>query len=93
MKFEEGLMRDFIYVFKMVAYLIIIISLIVLIVGIKIYSSEKLAWNNGICSECGGNYVFVEPIGHENYTSYFYKCDRCGKGIDISKKFPDRSNN
>jgi len=87
MKFEEDLMRDSICVFKIVACLVIIISLIV---GTISYLSEKLAWNNGICSECGGNYVFVEPIGHEVYTSYYYECDTCGRGIDIIKKFPDR---
>jgi len=42
-------------------------------------------FNNGICTECGGNYVFVQAVGHQISTDYIYECDGCGRHIEIPK--------
>ena len=42
-------------------------------------------FNNGICTECGGHYVFVQAIGHYFGSDYMYECDQCGKHIEIPK--------
>ena len=42
-------------------------------------------FNNGICTKCGGNYVFVQAVGHQISTDYIYECDGCGGHIEIPK--------
>ena len=40
-------------------------------------------WNDGICTECGGDYEFFQAVGHGSSTSYIYKCDSCGKIVEF----------
>lgn len=39
-------------------------------------------WNNGVCS-CGGHYVYEQSVGHRYTSSHIYKCDKCGKIIEL----------
>lgn len=63
---------------------IIMASIIILFVIIAVICiiSDKPQHNNGICTECGGQYEFVQAVGHKFDTSYIYKCNECGKIIE-----------
>ena len=62
---------------------IIMASIIILFVIIAVICiiSDKPQHNNGIC-KCGGQYEFVQAVGHKFDTSYIYKCNECGKIIE-----------
>lgn len=67
---------------------LIIVACFVLIIGIAIgavkcsINQEEKEWNNGYC-ECGGHWKYVQAVGHQYHTSYIYKCDKCGKHIEL----------
>ena len=42
-------------------------------------------WNNGYCSECDGQWIYEQAVGHRYSTSYIYVCDKCGKRIEIGE--------
>lgn len=44
-------------------------------------------WNGGICTECGGNYEYVETIPHSSYIQYKYECNNCHYGISTETDF------
>ena len=46
---------------------------------------EEKEWNNGYC-ECGGHFEYEQAIGHQYSTSYIYKCDSCGKHIEVRQE-------
>ncbi len=58
-----------------------IISVIICAAKCSIAQDEK-KWNNGYC-ECGGHYVYEQAVGHQNFTSYIYECDSCGRHIEL----------
>lgn len=58
-----------------------IIAIILFAVKCSI-KSDVLAWNNGYC-ECGGHWVYEQAVGHAYRTSYVYKCDKCGKTLEV----------
>ena len=62
--------------------LILIGIIIVLFIIDSIHSTS--VYNDGICKNCGGHYVFQTAIGHNYTTSYIYKCDKCGNLIEVS---------
>ena len=39
------------------------------------------AWNNGICTECGGEYKFKNAYN----SSYFYACENCDHVIKLEE--------
>ena len=41
-------------------------------------------YNQGVCPQCGGAYVFKETVGHRYSTHYIYVCDQCGHLIETS---------
>lgn len=43
---------------------------------------DEKEWNNGYC-ECGGHFEYEQAVGHQYRTSYIYKCDSCGRRIEI----------
>ena len=43
---------------------------------------EEEEWNNGYC-ECGGHWQYEQAVGHQVRTSYIYKCDSCGRRIEV----------
>lgn len=42
---------------------------------------DRKAWNDGICTECGGNYEFDYMRTHSSYLEYRWTCDSCGHTI------------
>lgn len=75
-------MKDTVY------YIIQIILGIAFIVGVVFgivkcsREQEEKEWNNGYC-ECGGHWVYEQAVGHAYSTSYLYKCDKCGKTLEV----------
>ena len=47
------------------------------------HHKEVKIWNDGVCSECGGTYVYQQAVGHHCDTGYIYICDNCGKLIEV----------
>ena len=43
---------------------------------------DEKEWNNGYC-ECGGHFEYEQAVGHQYRTSYIYKCDSCGRRIEV----------
>ena len=69
---------------------IIFVIIILAIAAALAFGVDKLdaivadnKFNNGICTECGGNYVFVQAVGHQVSTDYIYECDGCSRHIEI----------
>ena len=65
---------------------IIIIGIVTFFIGITVFCIifYKPQHNDGIC-KCGGQYEFVQAVGHKFDTSYIYKCNKCGKIIEIDE--------
>lgn len=66
---------------------IIMASIVIFFVGITViciifYKPQHN--HDGIC-KCGGQYEFVQAVGHKFDTSYIYKCNKCGKIIEIDE--------
>lgn len=51
-------------------------------IGIKIHNS--ITFNDGKCVNCGGRYVYQQAVGHEYSTYYIYKCEQCGKMVEVN---------
>ena len=83
--------------FKDYSYLIIIIVLVIAVFFAAIYrvetdnreeqeSTEK--FNNGICLDCGGRFVFHQAIAYRirysGYCTWLYICDGCGEAVELS---------
>lgn len=71
---------------------IISVVIAIAIIAVLIFGTDKLdaivadrKFNNGVCTKCGGNYVFVQAVGHQVSTDYIYECDGCGEHIEIPK--------
>lgn len=66
--------------------IIAIIGTVLLCVGIIVICIifYKTQHNDGIC-KCGGQYEFVQAVGHKFDTSYIYKCNKCGKIIEVDE--------
>lgn len=60
----------------------ILIIILIFLLFIRSCSSST-AYNDGVCSYCGGTYVFKETVGHKYFTNYIYICDNCGKLIEV----------
>jgi hypothetical protein len=60
---------------------VFIIALVIGLVKCSMNKDEK-TWNNGCC-ECGGHWKYEQAVGHQYRTSYIYKCDKCGKHIEL----------
>lgn len=54
----------------------------VIVICIIFYKPQH---NHGICTDCGGQYEFVQAVGHHLDTSYIYKCNKCGKIIEVDE--------
>lgn len=59
-------------------FCIVIIALLVLVIR----SIDNAKWNNGVCS-CGGHYIYEQSVGHRYTSTHIYKCDKCGKIIEL----------
>lgn len=68
----------------------IIVSLLILYLLFCMRScNSNLAWNDGICTRCGGHYVYVQTVGHQYTTDYMYRCDTCHYQIQIADYHPE----
>lgn len=47
------------------------------------FNRDIKKWNNGICTNCNGTYEFTTATkSYNNYRSYYYTCENCGKTIE-----------
>lgn len=73
-----------------IAIVLIIVLIIIGAFGGAIVNEQ--AWNNGYC-ECGGKWEYMDSTqsvrGSKDalytYTTYIYKCNRCGKMHEFDK--------
>ena len=77
--------NDWEFEMKFIGILLVILA-VVWFAG-KIWSADK--YNNGVCQNCGGRYVFRQAVGHYYMTEYMYVCDKCGNMIQIDNFYPD----
>ena len=59
---------------------VVIAILVAIILFTDIASFNE--YNNGICRDCGGNFIYQTAVGHQNSTRYIYICDNCGKLVE-----------
>lgn len=80
---------------KILAILGIILCIIAIIGVFILYyftSPDYVAgWNDGVCKYCDTEWVYVDAVGHRNWTSYIYVCPSCGRSIEC-KHAPDYRN-
>jgi len=67
-------------------YAAILLLLIFLCLIINSCQSSNL-YNDGICSTCGGHYEYSNAVGHKYITNYIYICDKCGRSIEVDRKY------
>jgi hypothetical protein len=62
---------------------LVVIPIAIGVIGGKIEANQSTkAYNNGICSECGGHYKFVSSSHIRNSSDeYYYSCEDCGYTI------------
>ena len=65
----------------------VLLLLLVLIVLFISSCNSSNTYNNGICKLCGGHYKFFQAVGHQFFTNYLYKCDKCGNIIEVNQKY------
>lgn len=53
----------------------------------SIDNNSMKTYNNGICIICGGQYKFLQAVGHHYNTYYIYKCDQCGELVETNIYF------
>ena len=59
-----------------------------LYIGIMLsYNSDVKTWNNGQHENCGQWEIFDIEKSRHGSTHYYYKCNECGKVIDLSTNF------
>lgn len=64
------------------AVLSIVLNMVLLSPVKKEYNKKK--YNNGVCAECGGEYVYNGYHYHaKNDYRHVYICDTCGNKIEI----------
>lgn len=49
--------------------------------------NQQAVWNNGVCGECGGNWVYKED--HPVVAGYLhiYECDTCHRIAEFTKMY------
>lgn len=58
-----------------------ILFLILLLVYEGISYSDSVKLDKGC--PCGGRYVYQQAVGHRYTTTYIYRCDKCGRVIEV----------
>lgn len=48
------------------------------------FGDQKISEN----CECGGHYQYQQAVGHQYLTTYIYRCDKCGKIVEVFAKIP-----
>lgn len=57
---------------------------------VLIYGQSKYEdglWNNGKCPACQGNWVFTNASHKNCDVFYYYKCDNCGRVIELATNY------
>lgn len=69
--------------FKMVTFTFVLAIIIVIIVCVCLLDKKKdeKNYNNGICTECGGDYIFSSAAHVLGGDNYYYTCNKCGHTI------------
>lgn len=80
-------MKDIIHFIISIILLIVVAAAVVIGLATCVANEDKKDWNNGYCN-CGGHWVYEQAIGHSYSTSYLYRCDECGKTIELWKYYP-----
>ena len=78
---------------KVVLSGVFVFSLLVLMLSVgekglkKSEINQETVWNNGICSECGGNWVYKEDHSVVAGCLHVYECDTCHRTAEFSKMY------
>lgn len=83
----KGFWKDVFSVTIPIIIAVIIIGLLTMSIS---NTRETNLWNGGICSECGGKWIYDRAVGHRCGTSYLYVCEKCERGIETFQRFPAR---
>lgn len=85
-------MKDFFEaVLETVAPILLILILVFFLACISVKcdrKEDKLKYNDGICTECGGHYIYEQAVSHMYDTDYIYICDKCGDMIELDSYRP-----
>ena len=46
-------------------------------------TTDQKNWNNGYCTECGGEYKFSGASEHRGNHDYYYTCVECNHTIEV----------
>lgn len=65
-----------------ISIIFIAVLMVILLISATFHDSK---WNDGHC-ECGGNWVYDQPVGHQYSTNYLYECDKCGRVYEFYEK-------
>lgn len=65
----------------------LILAFLLLVVGtLAEKKHDEKIYNNGVCTECGGNYIFSGTTHIKNSDNdYYYTCDKCGHTIKVNR--------
>ena len=86
---KKNKLEDMLETLKNITTAIVFIASLLAFMFLIVYLSDKYQdemFNNGICKECGGTYVYLQAVGHRDKTGFLYECDQCGNVIEIDKK-------
>lgn len=82
--------NDYIEAIALLLIAVFILSC-VLFAGYKLKQKQDrdfiTTYNNGICKRCGGNYRYLQAVGHIGRTTYIYVCDGCNRTLETPKYF------
>ena len=70
------------------SFIVICIVILIILWFIESIAGSNI-YNNGICKNCGGHYIFQNAVGHHSFTDYVYKCDKCGNLIEINTYYKE----
>lgn len=69
-----------------IEYVLLLLGLLMICVFFNSCQSS-ISYNDGICSFCGGNWEYSNAVGHKYTTNYIYICDKCGRSIEVDRKY------
>ena len=73
--------KEYITEIVFIVAIIVIMTLAIIFADYERKQGEK-NYNNGICTECEGNYYLVDVEHIKNSgDKYYYSCDKCGHTI------------
>lgn len=78
------------YLELIIGILIVVILAALLLIGIAKYQrdGDEAKYNGGICTKCGGHYIYEQAVAHAYDTDYIYICDKCGDMIELESYRP-----